>query len=97
MWLSGFYLWFYYTRWIFIYPICKIDCDNHIYLSQTKQQIWGGMILDVKYLKYVLAIADRKNMTKAAEELYISQSSLSQFLTKLEQESGSPLFFRAKG
>ncbi len=53
--------------------------------------------MDVKYLKYVLAIADRKNMTKAAEELYISQSSLSQFLTKLEQEIGSPLFFRAKG
>lgn len=53
--------------------------------------------MDVKYLKYVLAIATRKNMTKAAEELYISQSSLSQFLTKLEQEIGAPLFFRAKG
>ena len=39
--------------------------------------------MDVKYLKYVLAIAKRKNMTKAAEELYVSQSSLSQYLAKL--------------
>lgn len=52
--------------------------------------------MDVKYLKYVLAIAKRKNMTKAAEELYVSQSSLSQYLAKLEQEVGTPLFFRAK-
>lgn len=66
-------------------------------LADPSQQLSGVIILDVKYLKYVLAIADRKNMTKAAENLYISQSSLSQFLTKLEQEIGSPLFFRAKG
>lgn len=51
----------------------------------------------MKYLKYILSIADRKNMTKAAEELYVSQSSLSQYLSKLEQELGTPLFFRTKG
>lgn len=53
--------------------------------------------MDVKYLKYILAIAKRKNMTKAAEDLFVSQSSLSQYLAKLEQEIGTPLFFRAKG
>lgn len=36
-------------------------------------------------------------MTKAAEELYVSQSSLSQYVSRLEQEIGTPLFFRAKG
>lgn len=55
------------------------------------------MELDVKYLNYVLMIANKRNMTKAAEELFISQSSLSQFLAKLEQEIGTPLFVRAKG
>lgn len=54
-------------------------------------------MLDVKYLKYIIAIAKKRNMTKAAEELYVSQSSLSQYLTKLEQELGTPLFYRAKG
>lgn len=53
--------------------------------------------MDVKYLEYILAIAQKKNMTKAAKELFVSQSSLSQYLTKLEQELGTPLFFRAKG
>lgn len=52
--------------------------------------------MDSKYLEYILAIAQNKNMTKAAKELYVSQSSLSQYLTKLEQELDTPLFFRAK-
>ncbi|MGL5433869.1 MAG: LysR family transcriptional regulator [Lachnospiraceae bacterium] len=52
--------------------------------------------MDTKYLEYILAIAQNKNMTKAAKELYVSQSSLSQYLAKLEQELDTPLFFRAK-
>lgn len=53
--------------------------------------------MDTKYLTYILTIAKHKNMTKAAEELYVSQSSLSQYLSKLEKEVGTPLFFRARG
>lgn len=52
--------------------------------------------MDVKYLNYILAIAGRHNMTKAAEDLFVSQSSLSQYLSRLEQELGTPLFFRSK-
>lgn len=50
--------------------------------------------MDVKYLNYVLTIASEHNLHKAAEKLYISQPSLSQFLTKLEAEIGTPLFER---
>lgn len=53
--------------------------------------------MDTKYLTYILAIARKKNMTKAAEELFVSQSSLSQYLSKLESELGTPLFYRSKG
>ena len=53
--------------------------------------------MDVKYLNYILAIANRHNMTKAAEDLFVSQSSLSQYLSRLEQELGTPLFIRSKG
>ena len=53
--------------------------------------------MDTRYLTYILTIARKKNMTKAAEELFVSQSSLSQYLTKLEQELGTPLYFRARG
>ena len=31
--------------------------------------------MDTRHLEYVLAIARKQNMTKAAEELYVSQSS----------------------
>ena len=34
-------------------------------------------------LKYILTIAEEKNMTRAAERLYISQPSLSQSLKNL--------------
>lgn len=53
--------------------------------------------MDVKNLRYVIQIAERKNITKAAGDLYISQSSLSQALSKLEQELGVPLFYRVRG
>lgn len=52
--------------------------------------------MDTKYLNYMIVIAEEQNMTKAAKKLYVSQSSLSYYLSKLEQEIGIPLFIRAK-
>jgi DNA-binding transcriptional LysR family regulator len=52
--------------------------------------------LDVRYLNYILEIAHQRSITKAASVLYVSQSSLSQYLSKLEQELGTPLFVRKK-
>lgn len=52
--------------------------------------------MDTKYLEYILEIAKQKNITRAAESLYVSQSSLSQHLLKLESELGVPLFTRTK-
>ncbi|MDR3258783.1 MAG: LysR family transcriptional regulator [Fusobacteriaceae bacterium] len=53
--------------------------------------------MDTRYLHYILTIARKKNITRASEELYVSQSSLSQLLAKLEDEIGMKLFFRDKG
>ena len=47
-------------------------------------------------LKYILTIAEEKNMTRAAERLYISQPSLSQSLKNLEKELGVDLFERSR-
>lgn len=52
--------------------------------------------MDTKYLEYILAVARERNMTKAAEKLFVSQSSLSYYLAKLEQELNTPLFIRGK-
>lgn len=50
--------------------------------------------MDTKYLNYIVEIAEQRNLTRAAGSLYISASSLSQYLTKLEEEIGTPLFYR---
>lgn len=50
--------------------------------------------MDFKQYQYVLKIAQLRNMTKAANELYISQPSLSHFIAKIEEELGTPLFNR---
>lgn len=50
--------------------------------------------MDFRQYQYVLKIAELENMTKAANELYITQSSLSHFLAKIEEELGARLFNR---
>lgn len=52
--------------------------------------------MDTRYLQYFIAIAEERNMTKAAERLYVAQSSLSYQLNKLEEDVGTPLFLRNK-
>lgn len=53
--------------------------------------------MNTKQLTYFLEIVKQRNMNKAAEALYVSQPSLSQYLSRLEQELGASLFYRQKG
>lgn len=53
--------------------------------------------MDIRHLKYILAISESGNISRASQKLYISQPTLSQFLTKMEHELGLPLFQRHKG
>ena len=50
--------------------------------------------MDLKELNYLIAIADEGSISRAAESLYMAQSSLSQFLQQYEAELGVRLFFR---
>ena len=50
--------------------------------------------MEHREMEYVIVIAQEKNLSKAAERLFISQPALSRFLVKLEQELGTPLFER---
>ena len=52
--------------------------------------------MDIRYLNYFLEIAKNKNLSRAATYLFVSQSSLSQFLAKEESELGVKLFIRDK-
>ncbi len=52
--------------------------------------------MDLKQLEYIVEIAKEKNITHAAEKLFISQSALNQQLLKLEKELGTQLFHRSR-
>lgn len=50
--------------------------------------------MDFKEMEYILLIAQEKNISRAAEKLYITQPALSRYLLRLEDQLGTPLFVR---
>lgn len=52
-------------------------------------------MLDLKKLSYFVSVAENNSFSRAAESLFISQSSLSQRIQELEQDLGVQLFVRA--
>lgn len=51
-------------------------------------------IKEIKEIKYLLALAACGSVSAAAEILYVSQPSLSQFLKQYEKDLGTALFIR---
>ncbi|WP_156291080.1 LysR family transcriptional regulator [Oceanobacillus salinisoli] len=50
--------------------------------------------MDIRQVQYFAEVAKQLNFTKAASNLYISQPSLSKAIKNLENELGTPLFYR---
>ncbi len=53
-------------------------------------------MIETRLLNYFLAVAREQSITRAAETLYISQSTLSKQMMELEQQLGRQLFIRGK-
>ncbi len=54
----------------------------------------GGMTVDIRVLRYFLAVATEESINGAANYLYVSQPTLSRQLMDLEEELGAKLFIR---
>lgn len=52
--------------------------------------------MELRQLRYFVAVADTLNFSRASESLYVSQSALSKQIADLEQELGVRLFQRDK-
>lgn len=52
--------------------------------------------MDIRILRYFLAVAKEQNITNAAESLHITQPTLSRQMMDLEEELGKKLFIRDK-
>ena len=52
--------------------------------------------MDIRLLEYFLAVAKYGNITRAAEQLHVTQPTISRQLMELEETVGSPLLIRGK-
>lgn len=52
--------------------------------------------MDLRLLEYFLAVAKVGNITKAAQQLHVTQPTISRQLTDLEERLGTPLLVRGK-
>ena len=51
--------------------------------------------MNLKHMRYLLTIAEEKNITAAAKKLYISQPSLSACIKNIEEDLGTEIFDRS--
>lgn len=52
--------------------------------------------MDIRVLKYFLAVSREENITKAAELMHVTQPTLSRQIAKMEEDFGVRLFLRGK-
>src|ERR1700751_6418954 len=52
--------------------------------------------LELRHLRYLAAVADAGTFTRAAEQVFIAQPTLSQQIGRLEQLIGTPLLVRGR-
>ena len=71
--------------------------EHYTFLSQHHNFLFcrkGGAYMNLKYLSYFIKVAEHENFTKASNELFVCQSTLSKSVMALEKELGTNIIDR---
>lgn len=74
---------------VLIFPLLQVLMPGNAAIKYVSSKVDVGLVAII-----FAVIAEEKSISKAAERLYMAQSSLSQFLQTLESSMASPLFVR---
>src|SRR5437867_2447857 len=68
-------------------------CPNEDYFDFCARG-WHDGCMELRHLRTIVAVAEHRSLTKAGEELYLTQSAVSQQIRRLEQELEVDVFRR---
>lgn len=81
----------------FSYRDFRLYIGPWLYSKKIGTILWIYMPIELKFLRYALALAEHKNFVRAANACEISQPSLSRDIQEIERRVGTQLFERAQG
>jgi len=85
------------VNWSRLSAARKADMKQDAVLDQLPGPRSGAHLgLELRHLRYLIAVADAGTFTQAAEQIFVAQPTLSQQIRRLEEMVGTPLLQRRR-